>query len=163
MGMIDKGRWGKVRMKAMLHQLCQFVLNVKSYKYSHASTFGIWSWQFVKTASALCFSKMDAFFIVTTTMSIMAFANYLIAHSSSFLWSFGLLLLHDNLEDVSSLDNYIFSYFNSFKIDSLSFSTSITSKDLGLFKGIIFRLSFLVFAHRLRLEKHNLWRVTNDE
>jgi hypothetical protein len=44
----------------------------------------------------------------------MAFAYYLIAHSSSFLGSFGLLLLHDNLEDVSSLDNYIFSYFNSF-------------------------------------------------
>jgi len=99
-------------------------------------------------ASALCFSRMDAFFIVTTTTSIMAFAYYLIAHSSSFLWSFGLPLLHDNVEDVSSLDNYIFSYLNSFKIDSLSLSTSITSKDLGLFKGISFRLSFLVFAHQ---------------
>jgi hypothetical protein len=72
----------------------------------------------------------------------------LIAHSSSFLWAFGLLLLHDNLEDGSSLDNYIFSYFNFLKIDSLSLSTSITNKDPGLFKGIVFRLSFLVFAHQ---------------
>jgi hypothetical protein len=78
----------------------------------------------------------------------MALAYYSIAHSSSSLWAFGLLLLHDNLEAVSSSDNYVFSHFNSFKIDSLSLSTSITSKDLGLFKGIIFQLSFTVFAHQ---------------